>query len=183
MAINFEEDSGKLNLSEDSLNELTQLAEEQIKVEHDIEEAEEFLKQLKAKHFKISEELIPAKMASFGAGGLAEFKLKNGRKISVKKYYSASISEDNKSAAFGWLDEHGHMDIIKREIAVPLGKGSTDVSDEVTAFLESKHISFTKEEKIHPMTLKAFVKEQVEAGSDLPLEVFKVYIGNKTVIK
>jgi hypothetical protein len=32
------------------------------------------------------------------------------------------------------------------------------------------------------MTLKAFVREQVEKGSDLPLETFNVYIGQKTRI-
>lgn len=179
----MEADASSIQISEEGLNELTRLAEEQVKVEESIAEAEEYLKNLKAKHFKISEELIPAKMASFGAGGLAEFKLANGRKVSVKKYYSASISEENKSAAFDWLNQNGHMDIVKQEISVPLGKGNEEVATLVANFLEQQRISYSKDEKIHPMTLKAFVKEQVEAGSDLPLDVFKVYIGNKTVIK
>ena len=32
------------------------------------------------------------------------------------------------------------------------------------------------------MTLKAFIREQVEGGNDLPLETFNVYIGQKTRI-
>lgn len=183
MAINMEQDASSIQVSEEGLNELAKLAEEQLRVEQDIEEAEEFLKSLKAKHFKISEELIPAKMASFGAGGLMEFKLANGRKITVKKYYSGSISEENKPLAFSWLEENGHMDIVKQEINVPFGKGNTEIAEIVSKFLAEQRIVFTKDEKVHPMTLKAFIKEQVEAGSDLPLEVFKVYIGNKTVIK
>jgi len=35
---------------------------------------------------------------------------------------------------------------------------------------------------VEPMTLKAFIREQVEGGNDLPLETFNVYIGQKTRI-
>jgi len=38
-------------------------------------------------------------------------------------------------------------------------------------------------EKIEPMTLKAWVKEQIERGSELPTELFGVYIGQKATIK
>jgi hypothetical protein len=33
------------------------------------------------------------------------------------------------------------------------------------------------------MTLKAWVKEQVERGKDFPLELFGAYIGKKAIIK
>ena len=32
------------------------------------------------------------------------------------------------------------------------------------------------------MTLKAVVREQVENGTDLPIETFNVYIGQKTKV-
>ena len=35
---------------------------------------------------------------------------------------------------------------------------------------------------VEPMTLKAFVREQVENGVDLPFETFNVYIGQKSKI-
>jgi hypothetical protein len=38
-------------------------------------------------------------------------------------------------------------------------------------------------EKVEPMTLKAWVKERVEKGSDFPSELFGVYIGQKATIK
>jgi len=39
-----------------------------------------------------------------------------------------------------------------------------------------------KKEKVEPMTLKAFVREQVEGGKELPFDLFGVYIANKTKI-
>ena len=39
---------------------------------------------------------------------------------------------------------------------------------------------YVKKEKVEPMTLKAFVREQVESGKKLPFDLFGVYIANKT---
>ena len=40
----------------------------------------------------------------------------------------------------------------------------------------------TQKEWVEPMTLKAFVREQVEKGSDLPQDLFNVFIGEKASI-
>ena len=33
------------------------------------------------------------------------------------------------------------------------------------------------------MTLKALVRERMEAGKEMPTELFNIYVGNKTTIK
>jgi hypothetical protein len=38
-------------------------------------------------------------------------------------------------------------------------------------------------EKVEPMTLKAWVKEQVEKGREFPSELFGAYIGQRATIK
>jgi hypothetical protein len=38
-------------------------------------------------------------------------------------------------------------------------------------------------EKVEPMTLKAWVREQIERGNEFPQELFGAYIGQKAVIK
>jgi hypothetical protein len=37
-------------------------------------------------------------------------------------------------------------------------------------------------EKVEPMTLKAFVKEQIQMGRNVPSDLFGVYVANKTKI-
>ena len=44
---------------------------------------------------------------------------------------------------------------------------------------EENNFRYTKKEKVEPMTLKAFVREQVEKGKELPFDLFGVYIANK----
>ena len=37
-------------------------------------------------------------------------------------------------------------------------------------------------EKVEPMTLKAFVREQIEKGKDVPADLFGVYVATRTKI-
>ena len=41
----------------------------------------------------------------------------------------------------------------------------------------------TQKLKVEPMTLKALVRERIEAGKEMPTELFNVFVGNKTTIK
>ena len=40
-----------------------------------------------------------------------------------------------------------------------------------------------QKESIHPSRLRAWVKEQVEAGNDFPMELFGAYVGQRAEIK
>ena len=41
----------------------------------------------------------------------------------------------------------------------------------------------TQKLKVEPMTLKALVRERIEAGKEMPTEIFGVFSENKTTIK
>jgi len=41
----------------------------------------------------------------------------------------------------------------------------------------------TQKMKVEPMTLKALVRERIEAGNDLPTDIFNVFVGSRTTIK
>ena len=41
----------------------------------------------------------------------------------------------------------------------------------------------TQKLKVEPMTLKALVRERIEAGKEMPTEIFNIFVGNKTTIK
>ena len=40
-----------------------------------------------------------------------------------------------------------------------------------------------QKEKVEPSTLTAFVREQINNGNDVPMDLFGVYVANKTKIK
>ena len=53
---------------------------------------------------------------------------------------------------------------------------------ELIKVCEDYGFAYSKKEKVEPMTLKAFVREQVEGGKKVPFDLFGVYIANKTKI-
>ena len=48
---------------------------------------------------------------------------------------------------------------------------------------ESQGFPVTQKRDVHPSTLKAFVRERVEAGDDFPMDLFGAFIGQRATIK
>ena len=145
-----------------------------------IETSENNLKDLKKEYERLSGEVIPTMMAEMG---LSHLKLMDGSSVDVKPNYSASISIANREAAFGWLRNNGLGDIIKNEISVSFGRNEDNKAADYAALAEERGFQPTQKLKVEPMTLKALVRERLEAGKSMPTELFNVFVGNKTTIK
>lgn len=183
--MDFEVDS-KVNVSEEKLKELSKLAVQQLTIEQEIENKKNELEQLTKILKSISEGKIPELMQEIG---MSEFSLLNGAKVKVKPFYSGTVNEENILAVSNWLNEKGHSALLKKEIILNFGKDSVDNWQEVISYLKTEaykntgiEVSAQFKQGIHHATLNAFLKEQIEAGKELPLELFKAYIGNRTKI-
>lgn len=162
-----------------SLKALSEKSQELQNLDDDIKSIEEKLGQLKASYRQLSEVEIPNMLSELG---LSEITLADGNKISTATYYSARISEEKREEAFTWLNDNGFADIIKNTVSVSFGRDEDDSARKLVDSLEDNGYTTAQKQWVEPMTLKAFVREQVEKGSDLPLETFNVYIGQKTRI-
>ena len=162
-----------------SLKALTDKSNELEEVLFKVGEIEQQLGELKAKSREISETTIPSMLSELG---LSEITLINGSKVSTSAYYSARITDENREDAFAWLDENGFSDIIKNTVSVSFGREEDDSAKKLLETLDTDGYKTAQKKHVEPMTLKAFVREQVEKGSDLPLETFNVYIGQKTKV-
>jgi hypothetical protein len=85
--------------------------------------------------------------------------------------------------AFGWLEENGHGDLIKNIVSVRFGKGENDNASRLIEDLEQNGLTPDQKRKVEPMTLNAFLGEQIKTGKDVPTETFGVYMGYKVKIK
>ena len=180
MTINFEQDQQDAMKKTDNIQSLADQVERLEGVAIDIDAAEQKLKDLKKKRDYISGEVIPTMMSEMG---LAHLKLMDGSTVDVKPHYSASITMANREAAFNWLRENGLGDIIKNEISVSLGRNEDNKAADYAALAEERGFQPTQKLKVEPMTLKALVRERLEAGKEMPTELFNVFVGNKTTIK
>ena len=61
-------------------------------------------------------------------------------------------------------------------------KKENDTNQAISA-LTSLGLEPIDKEQVHPQTLKAFVREQVESGKPFPLELFGAFLGQKATIK
>ena len=141
---------------------------------------EEALKNKKKEIDRISGEVIPTMLSEMG---LSQLKLADGSAVDVKPFYSASISAQNKEKAYQWLRNNGLGDIIKNEISVSFGRNEDNKAANYAELAKSNGFQPTQKLKVEPMTLKALVRERIEAGKEMPTEIFNVFIGNKTTIK
>jgi len=141
---------------------------------------EEALKTRKKEIDRVSGEIIPTMLAEMG---LSQLKLADGSSVDVKPFYSATISAQNKDRAYNWLRTNGLGDIIKNEISVSFGRNEDNKAAGYAELAKSNGYQPTQKLKVEPMTLKALVRERIEAGKDMPTEIFNIFVGNKTTIK
>ena len=155
---NMEADVSKPTIGDNSLKEVSDLCSELASEQNEYEELEKMLKD-KAKNIrKLSEEIIPARMAELGLESLT---LKDGSQIKVKQKVQASIPVRFREDAFQWLRDNGHGDLIKNQVSATFGKGEDVTENE---FIEKiQELGYDPQQKlwVEPMTLKAFVREQI----------------------
>jgi len=178
--INFEEDQQDAMKKTGNIQSLADQVERLEGVASDIETAESNLKELKKKRDHISGEVIPTMMSEMG---LAELKLHDGSHLKVSTSYRAHISEANKEMAYNWLRNNGLGDIIKNEISVSFGRNEDNKAADYAELAKGQGFQPTQKMKVEPMTLKALVRERIEANKEMPTEIFGVFSENKTTIK
>ena len=149
------------------------------KLEDEIKMDEERLSQKKAQADKLSQQVIPEIMDSMK---LKTMKLRDGSAIEVKEIYSATIPIDKREGAFNWLRNNDLGDLIKNEITVSFGRNEDNKASEYANLAKGQGYEPVQKIGVHAQTLKAVVRERLEAGREMPSDLFKTYAGNSTKI-
>ena len=176
----MEKDSQLDNLKDSKVTDVSTLCQKQVDLEAEINRDKRKLEEKEESLRKLSLEINPNALAEMN---LKSLKLADGSEVSIKDFYHARITEKNKSLAYKWLRDNGYGDLIKNEIAVPFGRGEDERANDLLKTLVNNGYEPNQKTVVHPQTLKAFVKEQLESGKELPLDLLGAYAGQKTVIK
>ena len=158
---------------DDELKTVAELANEQIRLEGLVAEQELALKVLKEQLTRVSELSLPAALEAFG---LTTVTLLDGSKVTVKENVYAGITEENEEAAFEWLEATDNDGIIKHKVECNFGKGQGAEAQALMTTLSTYGYSFTNARTVHPQTLKAFVRKQLEEGLPVPTNIFSIHI-------
>lgn len=163
----------------DSTKALSSLVRQLEGLTADIDNAELHLKRLKQEKHRLCMEAIPALMDEMDVSRLDVGDVT----VSLKPFVSASIPNDRREEAFQWLRDHGLDDIIKNDVVLSFGRGEDDTANKVMLDLENKGFHPESKTHIHAMTLKAFVKERVENGLPIDLDLFGAFVAKTADIK
>lgn len=165
---------------DEDLQTIASLVDEQLALEEEIAMTEELLKEKKEELRVVQRTKLPTALSRFN---LSEFKLTDGSIVSVKEEVRAGITSEKHDEAMRWLEETGHDDIIKNEVSLSFGKGQDADTKQLLDVLNERGYSYENRRSVHPMTLKAFVGEQIRSGHPVPIDTFSVFIEKVAKIK
>ena len=173
--------SDSLNVPSDNyLRSVSNLAEAMLSLQRQKKLLEERIAEVNRKYNRLADEDLPQLMIEVG---VAKIELETGETVEVKPTYGAHIKAENKPEAFQWLRQKGFDDIIKNTVSLAFGRGEDDRAQEfIDVATAAGHVPDQKTD-IHPQTLKAWVRERIESGESIPMELFGVFAGQKAIIK
>jgi hypothetical protein len=175
--IDFESDAQAVEPP--SLERAVKLAELLVQLRDNVSKLEDQLAVAKADMRRVEQEDLPDLMAELG---LETFRLKSGELIEVKQEVECAITEERRAAAHSWLVDRGFGGLIKTEVVVAFGRGEHNAAEDFAHELIEDGKQSALVERVHPSTLKSFVKEQMSAGRAVPFELFGVRPFNKVKI-
>ena len=168
------------SLREGELDAVARLATEAGVLQEEISVMEGLLKDKKKALLEITDGQLPDALEHMG---LEKFTLTDGSEIATKVFYGASIPRDRRDEAYEWLRDHEFGDLVKNNVTVTFGRGEDETAKEFIELCGAQGFMPNQSEKVEPMVLKAWLRERVEAGDPIPLDLFGAYISNRATIK
>ena len=155
---------------------------------------------------RIEDDLLPNMMREID---VLSFKLGDGRTVSVEPNISCSVTEVMWPKTYAWLQENDFDAIVKNQVIMEFDKGQDMAAENmlfiVNAITKSPSLfqavldeckipdregdmvdafaTVYSKKNIHPQTLKAFVREQMKQGRDVPEDLFSLFITDHVKIK
>jgi hypothetical protein len=169
--------SKNITLDTTAMEDIATACNKLLDIQKEVSALEDQLKKKKEQELKLSEQDIPNLMQKAGA---ASIKLTDGTAVEIKPYYGARIPASRTEEAFDWLRENNYADLIKNNVTLTFGRNEDNMAKSLVDDLRNKGHNVKQAEKVEPMTLKAFVREQIEKGKDVPADLFGVYVATRT---
>ena len=171
------EQEAVIKVNTETSGDIAEKCNKLLDLQKQMKKCQDNLKNLEEQERLLSEQEIPNLMQQ---AGISMLKLADGSSVEVKPFYAAKIPMSKVDEAFSWLSDNGHGDLIKNQVSLTFGKSEDNVANSLVEDLKNKGHNVSQKKKVEPMTLKGFVREQIQNGHNLPMDLFGVYVSNKT---
>lgn len=167
--------------SPDGLARIAELSRLMLEQERALERANAAAAAAKEALTRTRREDLPELMREFG---LSSIRLSSGETVTVNEDVSAAIPVAMRERAFKWLEEHGFGGLIKTELTLNYARDEREraLADAATIAELTGRVP-AMNETVHVQTLRAFIREQMEAGRTVPFDLFGVHPYSEAKIK
>lgn len=165
----FEDDT----IGDNLMTTLISLADQLEAAESEVERLNALLSEAKKNAKRLEEEDIPNVLE----GLEGDITLSDGRVLKVGTKIRINVPDTKKPTAYKWLEDNGHGALIKREFKIDFDKDQEEWANEFEESLKNRErpLNVKRSKSVHPQTMLAFVKDQLEKGTDIPKDLFGVY--------
>lgn len=169
----FAEDSG-VNAGDNLLASIRATVLDLKEADAEVARIEEELDAAKKRQRKIAEVDLPSLMEE---AGQQELTTADGYKISIRENVRAHIKAADQPKAFAWLIENGHEKLIQRTFTFKFGNNQADAAEvfEDTVTKLDSLPEYDDKRGVHASSLSSFVKAELEAGREVPLDLLGVH--------
>jgi hypothetical protein len=115
---------------------------------------------------------IPELMKELGISDVTLAEL--GIKIALTTGVDISIPEAVRPDAYAWMANKGYGALVRAEVKVVFGAAELEKADACAELLQQQQYDTEVNMSVPPPTLKAWAKERLSAGEDIPPELFNV---------
>jgi hypothetical protein len=164
----------------DLLKQIAALAELQIKLEGELDRLEQQAKVVKLKLNAVSIDKLPELMAE---AKLQNFTLHTGEKIEVAEELYCSVPVARRAEIYSKLREDGMGDLITNAIQVDLARGQDNLAGDLLGYAEERGLMAKREEKVNTASLKKYLREQIDEGSEVDLSFYGAHLSRRTKVK
>lgn len=156
-----------------SLEALSKLGKELADASDVVERIEEHLLEAKKVVSDLADRLIPEVMEN---EGVERFTTAEGVTFKIDRSVHAHISKDRHEQAMKWLDDNGHGHLMRRNVIIDFDREQEVTARELAAKLAAEYPDVKQVRKVHPSTLRMWAREQLEAGADVPQDLFGIHV-------
>lgn len=158
----------------DKLAMLAKLVDQQQAAAAKVAECERELKAAQAAFVNLAEHQVPDLLEELG---LQTITTTDGNTVELSEKIRSSIPKARKLEAHKWLEDNGQAGMIKRTFIISFNRDEEKFVRKFERDLAQRKrpLNTRRDQKVEPQTLLAFIRRQIEAGNDVPLDLFGVH--------
>lgn len=154
--------------TDSTLSTLSQLGEDFYDAESEVLRLEALLKRAKTRRDNIQLTEIPEFLYEVG---ITEFATKD-LKVKVSEMLQVTPKKENRPLVLAMLEKQGAGNLIKSLVTVQFNRGQDEKAKKIIALLREHDLAPKQEKKVESQTLKKHVKDRLEAGKVVDMDLF-----------